>query len=220
MIDYSVIKEYYQKAFEQYGPTPKGLAWQNRESMERRFDIMAGLLTPGITSDVRMSNNPSVVVLDLGCGTGGFADFLKRWSGDASISYTGLDTNPAAIEHCKNRWPDKKDSFKVQDILKEPLPAESYDFVVMNGILTVKDKLSFNEMWEFTKKLINASYRVAKKGIAFNVMSKQVDWERDDLFHLSLDTLASYLTKEVSRHFVVRNDYGLYEYTTYVYKNR
>ena len=51
-------------------------------------------------------------------------------------------------------------------------------------------------------------------------MSKQVDWERDDLFHLPLDLLADYLTRNLSRHFVIRNDYGLYEYTVYVYHDR
>jgi len=47
-----------------------------------------------------------------------------------------------------------------------------------------------------------------------------VDWEREDLFHLSLDSLAGFLVKELGRDFVIRNDYGLYEYTTYVYRKR
>jgi hypothetical protein len=51
------------------------------------------------------------------------------------------------------------------------------------------------------------------------VMSKHVDWERDDLFHLPFDALGSFLREEVSRHFVIRHDYGLYEYTTYIYNS-
>ena len=47
---------------------------------------------------------------------------------------------------------------------------------------------------------------------------KQVDWEKDFLFHLPLDTLAFFLTKELTRNFIIRNDYGLYEYTVYLYK--
>jgi hypothetical protein len=31
--------------------------------------------------------------------------------------------------------------------------------------------------------------------------------------------LLSFLSHEVSRHVVIRHDYGLYEYTAYVYKN-
>jgi hypothetical protein len=49
-------------------------------------------------------------------------------------------------------------------------------------------------------------------------MSHHVDWQRDDLFHLPFDTLAAFLRTEVSRHFLFRADYGLYEYTVYVYR--
>jgi hypothetical protein len=45
-----------------------------------------------------------------------------------------------------------------------------------------------------------------------------VDWERDDLFHLPMDILADFLSREVSRHFAIRADYGLYEYTVHVYR--
>ena len=65
--------------------------------------------------------------------------------------------------------------------------------------------------------MLKKVFPLAKRGIAFNVMSKQVDWERNDLFHLSLDEMSSFVTKHLSRHFVVRNDYGLYEYTVYLY---
>ena len=61
-------------------------------------------------------------------------------------------------------------------------------------------------------------FEKARVGIAFNVMSKHVDWERDDLFHLPFDVLAGFLRRELSRHYVFRANYGLYEYTTYVYR--
>ena len=59
---------------------------------------------------------------------------------------------------------------------------------------------------------------MARRGLAFNVISKHVDWERDDLFHLPCDALIAFLKAELSRHCVVRHDYGLFEYTTYVYR--
>jgi len=31
--------------------------------------------------------------------------------------------------------------------------------------------------------------------------------------------MAQYVSQALSRHFVVRHDYGAYEYTTYVYRN-
>src|SRR5205085_1407005 len=101
-------------------------------------------------------------------------------------------------------WPNREDALK--------------RYLVMNGVFTEKRELSFDEMLNYFKRLVARVFAHARIGVAFNVMSKQVDWERDDLFHLPLDTLAHFLTKELSRNFIIRNDYGLYEYTTYIYK--
>ena len=73
-------------------------------------------------------------------------------------------------------------------------------------------------MMIFFKSAIEKLWNKTKKGIAFNVMSKIVDWERDDLFHVSFDDLAWFLKQNISRDFIIRSDYKLYEYTVYVYK--
>jgi hypothetical protein len=75
-------------------------------------------------------------------------------------------------------------------------------------------------MFSYFKQLVRRVFAHATVGMAFNVMTKHVDWEREDLFHLPFDTLAEFLKKELTRNFVFRNDYGLYEYTTYVYQER
>ena len=73
-------------------------------------------------------------------------------------------------------------------------------------------------MFEYFKKMIKLLYFKSSKGIAFNVMTKHVDWEREDLFHLPFDLLASFLKSEISRNYIIRNDYGLFEYTVYLFK--
>jgi hypothetical protein len=93
-----------------------------------------------------------------------------------------------------------------------------FDYAVINGVFTVKRELSFDEMFDFFTKAVSKVFSLVEIGLAFNVMSAHVDWERDDLFHLPFDTLAAWLTQNIGRNFVFRNDYGLYEYTTYVYR--
>ena len=88
----------------------------------------------------------------------------------------------------------------------------------MNGVFTEKGKLSFEEMFSYFKRLVKKAFEKSEIGLAFNVMSKHVDWERDDLFHLSFDTLAAFLRQDLTRNFVFRNDYGLHEYTAYLYR--
>ena len=94
----------------------------------------------------------------------------------------------------------------------------NFDYIIMNGVFTEKMTLTFQYMLEYFKNMIKKVFNKANIGIAFNTMSIHVDWEREDLFHLPFDLLADFLKKEISRHFIIRNDYGLYEYTVYVYK--
>ncbi|MEY2431400.1 MAG: hypothetical protein QOC92_1125, partial [Acidimicrobiaceae bacterium] len=89
----------------------------------------------------------------------------------------------------------------------------------MSGVFTEKRELAWEEMLDYFKRVLRKVFALVDHGLAFNVMSKHVDWERDDLFHLPFDVLADFLTKEVSRNFVIRDDYGLYEYTAYVYRD-
>jgi hypothetical protein len=73
-------------------------------------------------------------------------------------------------------------------------------------------------MMDFTCRMLERAFLGAKQGIAFNLMSKLVEWERDDLFHVPYDEISRFTTARLSRHHVIRADYGLYEYTMYIYK--
>ena len=73
-------------------------------------------------------------------------------------------------------------------------------------------------MFDYFKVLVEIVFNNVKKGVILNVMSSQVDWKRDDLFHLSLDDMAGFVKEKLSRKFIIRNDYGLYDYTVYIQK--
>ena len=92
--------------------------------------------------------------------------------------------------------------------------------MIINGVFTSRVQMSFQQMLDFWKAALKLLFGKVEQGLAFNAMSKQVDWERDDLFHLPLDTFANFACNELSRHFVIRNDYGLYEFAAYVYHDQ
>ena len=102
-----------------------------------------------------------------------------------------------------------------EDGAERELP--QFDYVVINGVFTARHGVDFPDMLGLFKRVVVKTFALARVGIAVNTMSKHVDWERDDLFHMPFDVMAEFLTREVSRSFVFRSDYGLYEYTTYVY---
>ena len=199
-----IIAEHYNKCFQKYGDSHMGVDWPNKEDALKRYDIMLDLI----------SVDKEVSLLDFGCGTAALQEhIIKREI--KNIKYSGLDINQSFYQFCKNKFPNN--NFYHLDILQnDNIPI--FDYIICNGTFTEKRELNQEEMMEIFTNILKILWSKCESGIAFNLMSKIVDWERSDLFHVSLDELGIFLKKNLSRNFIIRNDYGLYEYTTYVYK--
>jgi hypothetical protein len=205
--NYLKIAQHYEKCLDKYGDTHKGVDWPNQDDAIIRYRVML---------DVILESQPTKVsLLDFGCGASHLNDYIHA-NRMGYIDYSGLDISEKFIRLSKDKYPDT--NYYCMDILNASIQLPRFDYVVLNGVFTEKRELSHDEMWKYFKQVILKVFEITQKGIAFNVMSSHVDWERDDLFHLPMDKLAAFLVKEVSRDFVIRNDYRLYEYTTYVYR--
>lgn len=202
------IVEHYERCFARHGRTPQGVDWPNQPDLEQRFDVML---------DVAAGASRPATLLDLGCGPGLLVDYLQARGRMDEFHYRGIDLSAPMIASARAAWPGL--SFDIRDILADPLPADSVDFVIMNGVLTERRDLSRAAMIDFAEALLAAAFRLARRGIAFNVMSRHVDWERDDLFHWGFDEVAAFARARLSRHLAFRADYGLYEFTTYVFRD-
>jgi len=207
--DFLNIVRHYEGCFDKHGDSHLGVDWPKLEDVDKRYKVMIDLIR------LDSEDPDKVSLLDFGCGTGELNTYLKK-NNHSEIDYAGLDISAKFISHCRAKFPENQ--FYVRNLLDEGVQIPSFDYWVMNGVFTEKRELSFDEMWDYFKKMIIKAYNLTNRGVAFNLMSKNVDWERDDLFHVSLDQLSEFLCQQVSRDFVIRNDYGLYEYTTYVYK--
>ena len=89
----------------------------------------------------------------------------------------------------------------------------------MNGIFNSRVRMSQAEMFEFVKTLVSTPLCPCP---LWHQLQRHVEASRvgaEDLFHLPIDELADFLARNISRHFVIRHDYGLYEYTAYVYRD-
>jgi len=205
---YLEIVAHYEKCLAQYGDTHLGVDWPRPEHVDIRYRVML---------EVIRDTSSKVSLLDFGCGTSHLYEYIQR-NRLTYIEYTGLDISEKFIALCREKFPSIR--YYCMDILTEGDSLPDFDYVVMNGVFTEKRSLSYSEMLDYFFQVLRKVYEKTRIGLAFNVMSSHVDWERDDLFHLPLDTMAAFVTKELSRDFIVRNDYGLYEYTTYVYRRR
>nr|WP_315473114.1 class I SAM-dependent methyltransferase [uncultured Undibacterium sp.] len=205
---YLRIVEHYESCLEKYGDTHLGVDWPKLEDVETRYRVMLGL----IPAERRLLE---VSVLDFGCGAAHLLEYIQA-SPYRGLQYSGLDLSKPFVDLSKAKYPAV--DFYCLDILENPTVLPSFDYIVLNGVFTEKRNLTFEEMFAYFCRMVQVVFEKARYGIAFNVMSSHVDWERDDLFHLPLDRLAKFLVKDISRNFVIRNDYGLYEYTVYIYR--
>ncbi len=208
-VNYESLVKHYEECFTLFGPTPKGVDWPNPDDAEKRHQVMQTLWQSDPQSPLK--------ILDLGCGYGAFLKFLLEKEAKDRIRYTGIDLAQTMIDWAQEHYPHHQ--FWVQDILHHPLQEESFDYGIMNGVLTEKLGLTFNEMEHFAQHIILSLYKSCRRGIAFNLMNYHVDWQRPDLFHMPFDRIARFLTEHCSRHISICADYGLYEYTVFVYKH-
>jgi SAM-dependent methyltransferase len=204
---YIEIVEHYESCLARHGDSHMGVDWPKAQDAETRYRVMLELIP---------APRPSVVkLLDFGCGASHLYEHILA-GGATGIEYLGLDLSPKFVELSRKKFPENH--YICADILEEPDAVPTSDFIVMNGVFTEKRSLTFDEMLTYFERTLSAVFAKAERGIAFNVMSKHLDWERADLFHLPFDALARILIRALTRNFVIRNDYGLYEYTTYVYR--
>jgi SAM-dependent methyltransferase len=204
---YAGIVRHYESCLERHGDSHLGVDWPKGEDAETRYRVMLDL--------IRRPWPPRVDLLDFGCGASHLYAYIRA-HGIEGIEYAGLDLSQKFIELSRRKFPTNR--YICADILESATEVPDFDYIVMNGVFTEKRELSFEEMLAYFEQMMKAVFTKARIGVAFNVMSRHVDWEREDLFHLPFDILAAFLKRSLTRNFVMRSDYGLYEYTTYVYR--
>lgn len=206
--NYLNIVAHYESCLGLHGDTHLGVDWPKEQDAETRYQVMLDLIKPRSASE-------KVTLLDFGCGAAHLQEYILKRD-IANIEYAGLDLSEKFVNLAQSKFPSNK--FFRLDVLEDKSSLPAFDYIVMNGVFTEKRELTFAEMFDYFRRLLVNIFANAEIGIAFNVMSKHVDWEREDLFHLPFDLLATFLKKDLTRNFIIRNDYGLYEYTTYVYR--
>lgn len=201
------LRDHYERCFKEHGAEPKGVDWRDNETADIRYGRMLAV----IRKDIGENSVPRL--LDVGCGFGGLLGYAQKRG--ISIDYIGIDVVSAMINEAQTKFPHGR--FICGDILTD-MSIDSIDYVVCNGILTQKLDASIRSMDEFAKALIAKMFSIAGDGIAFNMMSSFVNFTAPNLYYKNpIETLAFCMTT-LSSHLKIDHSYGLYEYTTYVYR--
>jgi len=162
------IVDRHRDALKRHGWHARALYWSSREVQETRFAVLAEV---GLQAGDRL--------LDVGCGFGDLAIFLRNRGHD--VAYAGIDLSPDLVRAGRERYPGL--DLREGDLFDlDPAP-ESFDVVMLSGALNE----GLGDGGEHARRVIERMYRTARRAVAFNLLDARNDWvaSRSDLqsFH-------------------------------------
>ncbi|HEY6137930.1 MAG TPA: class I SAM-dependent methyltransferase [Thermoanaerobaculia bacterium] len=197
------VADYYSRKFHEHGATARGVDWKSAESQYNRFRQLA-----------RVIERTPFSILDVGCGYGAFADFLRETH--AEFRYVGTDISEDMAAAAAERH--RHDPRVVIAGSLEDAPV--CDYVVASGIFNVRLSTPDAEWWSYILGVLQTMSAKSRHGLAANFLTSYSDPEymRDDLYYADPRAVFDWAKRNLSKQVALLHDYGLYEFTLLVRK--
>ena len=191
--------EKYEKLLGEHGLTFRALDWGSRESQLLRFKILA---------EIGFIDGDSV--LDVGCGLGD----LYAWLQDHkyNVEYEGIDITPPLVQEAAKLFPQGK--FSTVNIMDDEISADEYDYIVASGIFSKRPEGG----QDYVFAMIERMYSLARKGLAFNLLSLLAPNLDEDDFAVLPENMLKFC-QTITPRVVLRHDYHPNDMTLYLYKD-
>ncbi len=200
------IREFYLKRFQEHGATGQGMAWKNDAASKMRHEVLLESVLP--------QHRNGAKVHEVGCGVGHLQDLITEKA--LPFEYSGSDSSSEVLAKAKERHPRCR--FFSFNLLADPIPDFRADYVVNSGAFNFLPPSAGYERWEaLVFSSIEKIWRMADKGIAFNLFTDRVDFRDPDLFYINPSKVLARVEK-MTRRFVLRKEYDPFDYAVFAYK--
>lgn len=154
-------------------------------------------------------------VHDVGMGIGDLNVFLKERFPNRRIIYSGSDILPEYVAESNTRFPEC--SFHLRDIAEQPFE-DQYDYVVMSGVFHQRRNSQIRDWEDFAQMILMNSFTMCTKGLGFNFITPFVDFYQPQVYYCNLPKLLNFINDKLSRFFVIKHNYALFEFTVFIYQ--
>ena len=168
------ISNIYNKRFDTFNNTPKGVFWNSKLSQDLRLNIILDKILQNAKSD-------EFSIADIGCGYGRLYEIIRDRNLDEKVKYHGFDINQKLINFCKNNKDLKNIKFSIGTI-----PLKKTDYVVMSGTynLTPTNNISLWENYVITN--LKDNWKLVNKAMIFNCLIKEKKQINQTLYYTEL----------------------------------
>jgi len=190
-------------------PGVKTLGWGSAISQHKRWRELA---------QVGDMNDASV--LDVGCGFGGFREYLEKEVGLPDL-YVGIDMMDETLSEAAKRYREdtidtsKSVVFVREDVLGHsyPVPEGGFDYVVASGIFSIGTQ----DWWEHMEKVIQKMFSLCSIGVATNFLSTFAEKQVPQSKYISPSIMLRYLLT-ITPNVHLRHGYYCNDFTVFLYK--
>ena len=130
----------------------------------------------------------------------------------SKLAEVGIESE--LIETAKIKNPNL--DLQIRDLQENPFPTASFDYVVCSQVFNFELGGDKNNI--FAKDMIRNMYRIARHGVAVDLLTNYVDFKEEHLHYYRPEEILSY-AKELTRRVMLRHDYPLFEFCIYLYPN-
>lgn len=198
-------EEVFRKLYEEHKGTPMAVSSESWNHKKIRFKKLCELF----------ENDDTFTVHDVGMGLADLYRYMQQQVPDKSFTYSGTEILAAYVEESQALFPECK--FYHRDIAEDTF-SDHYDYLVMSGVFHQRRDTPIRDWEKFSQHLLKNSFKMCKKGMAFNFISPFVDFYQTQVYYCNMPKLINFINDELSRFFEIRHNYALYEFTVFVYR--
>jgi SAM-dependent methyltransferase len=200
----SGIADLYTSNLEDHGVDSKSVGWKTEESQILRFDKQVQVID-------MTDGQKSISINDLGVGYGAFFSYLDNLEGVQISQFYGYDISPEMLQKASELISDPR-----LKLIENERITEQADYSFQSGIFNVKLEMEDDDWTKYVEDVLLNMAEMSRKGFAFNVLTKYVDWKQEDLFYADPLYFFDFCKTKISRYVSLIHDYPLYEWTMLV----